>query len=91
MKDILHLLWAFVGAILGLAVGLLADIFAFNRLPDSLQSDATVAGILLFGLPALGMVAGGWIALYASAKIDKARRGKARQQQKKFVPKKRKK
>ena len=91
MKDVLHLVWAFIGAILGLAGGLLADIFAFNRLPDSLKSDPTVAGIVLFGLPALGMVAGGWIALYVSAKIDKARRGKARQERKKFMPQKPKK
>ena len=91
MKDILHLVWAFIGAILGLAVGLLADIFAFNKFPEPLQSDPTVGGIVLFGLPALGMVAGGWIALYVSAKINKVRRDKARQQHKKFVPKKRKK
>ena len=91
MKDFINLLWALLGALVGIGVGLLADFLVFARFGETIQRNPTVAGIVLFGLPALGMVAGGWVTLYITAKLDKARREKARQERKKFVPKRRKK
>ena len=84
MREFINLLWALLGAILGLAVGLLADMFAFNTFTEPLQTNPTLAGIVLFGLPAMGMVAGGSVSLYITARIDRTRREKARVERKKF-------
>ncbi len=91
MKDFINLLWALLGALVGIGAGLLADFLVFGRFGETIQRNPTVAAIVLFGFPALGMVAGGWITLYITAKLDKARREKARRERKKFVPKRRKK
>ena len=90
MKEIYQLLWTFVGAIVGVGVGILANIGLHSLFPQVLEANSTLTAISIFGLWGGGMVGGGYLALVLTAKIQKVRRRKAREQKPKFGRKQRK-
>lgn len=90
MREIYQLLWTFVGAIVGLGVGLLAYMGVYKLFSDLLSTGGTIALLVVFGLAGGGMVGGGYLALLITTKLQKAQRRKTREQKPKFGSKRRK-
>ena len=90
MKEIFQLLWTFVGAIVGVGVGLLAHFGLYSLSAQTYEACPIVFSISIFGLGGAGMLGGGYLALVLTTKIQKARRRQAREQKPKFGSKRRK-
>ncbi len=89
MKELMHLVWGAVGALVGLGAGVLAYFAIFRVFPEQLGQVPTVSMVAVFALGGGGMMGGGWIALYLATRRDKTQRDKAREQRKKFGAKRR--
>ena len=89
MKELMHLVWGAVGALVGLGVGLLAYVAIYRVFPEQLGQVPTLSLIVVFALSGGGMMGGGWLALYLAARYDKTQREKARKARKKFGAKRR--
>ena len=82
MKDLIHLLWGFAGAIVGFAVGLVGYVALYNALPEQLGRGGAVSLVVVGVLAGGGMVGGGWLALYVVTARDKTRRERERRERK---------
>ena len=89
MKELMHLLWGAIGAVVGFGVGVLAYLAIFKMFPEQLGQVPTLSMVVVFALGGGGMLGGGWIALYLAARRDKDKRDKAREARNKFGAKRR--
>ncbi len=90
MKEIYQLLWTFVGAIVGFGVGLLAYLGVYKLFPQALSTQGMLSLIVVFSLAGGGMLGFGYLALWLTTKVQKARRRKQRETKTKFGNKRRK-
>ena len=90
MREIYQLLWTFVGAIVGFGVGLLAYLGIYRLFPEVLGTQGTLSLIVVFILGGGGMLGFGYLALWLTTKVQKARRRKQRDAKTKFGSKRRK-
>ena len=89
MKDLMHLVWGAVGALVGMGAGVLAYFAIYRVFPEQLGQVPTVSMVAVFALGGGGMMGGGWLALYLATRRDKTHRDRAREQRKKFGAKRR--
>lgn len=90
MKEITQLLMTFVGAIVGFGLGMLAWLAVYRAFPQQLSRGGSLPLLVVFGLAGGGMVGVGYLALWITTKVQKARRRKKREQRTKFGNKRRK-
>ncbi len=90
MKEITQLLTTFVGAVVGFGVGMLGWMAIYRAFPEQLGRGGSLPLVVGFSLGGGGMIGGGYLALWITTKVQKARQRKKREQRTKFGNKRRK-
>ncbi len=89
MKELLHLVWGIVGAVVGFSAGTLAYLGVYRIFPDQLGQIPALALAVIFALAGGGMVGGGWLALYLATRRHRVERDKDREERSQFGSKRR--
>ena len=89
-EEAYRLVWTFLGAIMGVGVGLSGMLMLFNRVPSLNSATGLVPMLVVIGCCGGGLIGGGYLALYIVTRYQRRGRKRYFDEKKKQRKKKRK-